>query len=57
MSPLNFLNNVLYTYWERLKAGGEGDNRGSDGWNASPTQWTCTPGVGGGQGGLACCSL
>ena len=27
-------------YWERLKAGGEGDNRGWDGWMASPTQWT-----------------
>ena len=26
--------------WERLKAGGEGDNRGWDGWIASPTQWT-----------------
>ena len=26
--------------WERLKAGGEGDNRGSDGWMASQTQWT-----------------
>ena len=25
--------------WERLKAGGEGDNRGSDGWMASPTRW------------------
>ena len=25
--------------WERLKAG-EGDNRGWDGWMASPTQWT-----------------
>ena len=24
--------------WERLKAGGEGDNRGWDGWMASPTQ-------------------
>ena len=24
---------------ERLKAGGEGDNRGWDGWMASPTQW------------------
>ena len=24
----------------RLKAGGEGDNRGWDGWMASPTQWT-----------------
>ena len=26
--------------WERLKAGGEGDNRGWDGYMASPTQWT-----------------
>ena len=26
--------------WERLKAGREGDNRGWDGWVASPTQWT-----------------
>ena len=25
--------------WERLKAGGEGDNRGWDGWMVSPTQW------------------
>ena len=43
--------------WERLKAGGEGDNRGWDGWRASPTQrtwvwassgswwWTGKPGV------------
>ena len=34
------------THWkrpwcrERLKAGGEGDNRGWDGWMASPTRWT-----------------
>ena len=26
--------------WERLKAGGEGDHRGWDGWIASPTRWT-----------------
>ena len=26
--------------WERLKAGGEGDDRGWDGWMASPIQWT-----------------
>ena len=26
--------------WETLKAGGEGDDRGWDGWMASPTQWT-----------------
>ena len=25
-------------FWERLKAGEEGDNRGWDGWMASPTQ-------------------
>ena len=25
--------------WERLRAGGEGDNRGWDGWTASLTQW------------------
>ena len=26
--------------WERLKVGGEGDDRGWDGWLASPIQWT-----------------
>ena len=26
--------------WERLKVGGEGDNRGWGGWMASPTRWT-----------------
>ena len=26
--------------WEGLRAGGEGDDRGWDGWMASPTQWT-----------------
>ena len=43
--------------WERLRAGGEGDDRGRDGWMASPTQltwvradsgswwWTERPGV------------
>ena len=25
--------------WERLRAGGEGDDRGWDGWKASPTEW------------------
>ena len=25
--------------WERLEAGGEGDNRGWDSWMVSPTQW------------------
>ena len=26
--------------WERLKAGGDGNDRGRDGWMASSTQWT-----------------
>ena len=26
--------------WERLKVGGKGDDRGWDGWMASPTWWT-----------------
>ena len=45
--------------WERLKAGGEGKDRGEDGWTASLTQWhefEQAPGVGVGQGGLACFS-
>ena len=27
-------------FWERWKAGGEGDDRALDGWMASPTWWT-----------------
>ena len=27
-------------FWESLKAGGEGDDRGWDGWMASPTWWS-----------------
>ena len=45
-------------FWEGLRARGEGDDRGWDVWMASLTQWTwvwVTPGVGDGQGGLACC--
>ena len=46
--------------WERLKAGGEGDDRGWDGLLASMTWWTwvwaALRGVGDGQGSLACCS-
>jgi len=44
--------------WEELGAGGEGDDRGWNGWMASPNRWTwvwVNPGVGDGQGGLACC--
>ena len=43
----------------RMKAGGEGDDRGWDGWMASLTQWTWveqTLGDGEGQGSLVCCS-
>ena len=42
--------------WEKLKAGGEGYNRGWDGWMASPTQWTwvCVNSRNG-QGSLTCC--
>ena len=46
-------------WWKRLKVGGEGDDRGWDGWMASPTRWTwvwSSSGVGVGQGSLACCS-
>ena len=43
--------------WERLRAGGEGDDRGWVGWhhqhNGHVIGWT--PGVGDGQGDLACC--
>ena len=45
--------------WERLKVGGEGDDRGWDGWMASLTWWTWVwvgLGAGDGQGSLACCS-
>ena len=44
--------------WERLNAGGEGDNGGWDGWMASPTQWTwvwVNSGSWWWTGGLACC--
>ena len=27
-------------YWVRLRAGGKGDDRGWNGWMASPTRWT-----------------
>ena len=38
--------------WGRLKAGGEGEHRGWDGWMASLTQWTWVWV----NSGLACCS-
>ena len=36
----NWLTGKQPWCWERLKVGGEGDDRGWDGWMASPTQWT-----------------
>ena len=44
--------------WERLKSGGEGNDRGWDGWMASLTRWTFeqAPGVCNDQGSLVCCS-
>ena len=41
-----------------MRAGGEGDDRGWDGWMASLTQgheFEQAPGVGDGQGSLVCC--
>ena len=44
--------------WERLKAGGEGSDRGWDGWTASLTQWMwvwVNSGSWWWTGGLVCC--
>ena len=44
--------------WERLRAGGHGDDRRWDGWMASPTQWSwvwVNSSSWDGQGVLACC--
>ena len=43
--------------WEGFGVGGKGDDRGWDGWMASPTWWTwvwVNSGVRDGQGGLMC---
>ena len=42
--------------WERLRIGGEGDDRGWDGWIASLRWVWQTPGDSEGQESLACCS-
>ena len=45
--------------WERLREGGEGDDRGWDGWMASLTRWTwvwVNSGSWWWTGRLACCS-
>ena len=36
----NWLTGKRPWCWERLRAGGEGDGRGWDGWMALPSQWT-----------------
>ena len=41
--------------WERLKAGGEGNNQGWDGCIANSMEFEQAPGVGDGQESLACC--
>ena len=38
--PPDVKNQLIGKDWERLKVGGEGDNRGWDSWMALPTQWT-----------------
>ena len=44
VTELNWCEELTYWTrpwcWERLKVGGEGDDRGWDGWMASLTQWT-----------------
>ena len=43
---LQYFGHLMLTHlkrswcWERLRAGGEGDDRGWDGWMASATRWT-----------------
>ena len=39
MRRADSLEKILKDLWERFRAGGEGDNRGCDGWMALPTQW------------------
>ena len=40
-TPILWLTHLKRPWcWEKLRAGGEGDDRGWDGWMASPTQWT-----------------
>ena len=41
----------------KIEGGGEGDDRGWDGWMASPTQWTWVWVNPGSWWGLVCCSL
>ena len=57
MQRTNSLEKTLIL--RKTEGGGEGDDRGWDGWMASLTQWTRVEqalGVGDGQGCLVCCS-
>ena len=61
MQGADSLEKTLWTgpngCWEWLKAGGERDDRGWEGWLASQTQWTWAwTWDGEGQGSLVCCS-
>ena len=38
--PPDVKSQIIGKCWERLRAGGEGGDRGRDGWMASPTRWT-----------------
>ena len=40
MRRADSLEKILKDLWERFRAGGEGDNRGCDGWMTSSTRWT-----------------
>ena len=64
LSPPKWKEPILWKTpwcWERLNLGGEGDDRGWDGWMKSPIQQIWTWANSGrdrtaeGQGGLACC--
>ena len=50
----NWLTGKRLWCWERLKAGGEGGNRGWDGWVESLTLWTWIGANSGRQGSLVC---
>ena len=50
---------IIATFWERLKGGGEGTTEEEMvGWHhrLDGPEFEQAPGVGDGQGGLACCS-
>ena len=55
----NWLTGEKPWCWQKLNTGGEGEDRGWDGWMASPTRWTwvwVNSGSSDGQESLVCCS-